>query len=101
MPSPLWHPPVVIAAYYRLRVKRKPHRQITLRPVPQREKTAVPAGKSRLENAEGHQTRSRRILRTFRPEIGEELIRVLRPTIRSSTERISVLRPDKSYFEEL
>jgi hypothetical protein len=63
-----------------------------MRPVPQRGKTAVPAGKSRLENAEGYQTRSRRILRAFRPEIGEELIRVLRPTIRSSTERESVLR---------
>jgi hypothetical protein len=45
-----------------------------------------PEGKNGLENAEGHQTRSRRILRAFRPEIGEELIRVLRPTIRSLTE---------------
>jgi hypothetical protein len=48
--------------------------------------TVVPEGNCWLENAEGHQTRSRRILRAFRPEIGEELIRVLRPTIRSLTE---------------
>jgi hypothetical protein len=42
-------------------------------------------------------SRSRRILRAFRPEIGEELIRVLRPTIRSSTEHISVLRLVESH----
>jgi len=37
------------------------------------------------------QSRSRRISKVIRPEIGEEP-KALRPTFRSSTERISVLR---------